>query len=132
MQTGQGSLFDAIVFGELEPRCWLAGSDNHNRTRSFRAPAESNPPSQPIHLVITYSGDGTITAYRNGVQYGESYVGGDLLQYPAGESQITLGLRHLPALDNRYLRGRLAHAALYDVYSQRSPSKRWQPCISTR
>ena len=38
IQTPDGGVFDAIVFGERDPRQWMAGSDNYVRTQSFRAP----------------------------------------------------------------------------------------------
>ena len=35
VQTPDGGVFDAIVFGERDPRQWMAGSDNYVRTQSF-------------------------------------------------------------------------------------------------
>jgi pilus assembly protein CpaE len=58
VQTPDGAVFDAIVFAEQQPGCWLAGSDNFSRTQSFNGPAEAEP--QLVHLAVTYAEDGTI------------------------------------------------------------------------
>src|SRR5262249_38333295 len=40
VQTLDGNLFDAIVFGEQEPGRWMAGSNFFRRTRSLAGPVE--------------------------------------------------------------------------------------------
>ena len=39
VQSLDGSIFDAIVFGEREPACWMAGSDNFCPHAKFRRTA---------------------------------------------------------------------------------------------
>ena len=60
VQTPDGGVFDAIVFGEQDPATWLAGSNFFQRTKSFQATAQTN--LDPVHIAITYAADGTITA----------------------------------------------------------------------
>ena len=43
VQSLDGGVFDSIVFGERDPRQWMAGSENYVRTQSFNAPEEGEP-----------------------------------------------------------------------------------------
>ena len=91
LQTLDGRVFDAIVFGEQEPRRWMAGSDGFQRTQSFAGPAEEQATETPVCIAIVYRQDGTITAYRNGVPYGEAYQTG-VARFSAGKAQLVFGL----------------------------------------
>ena len=66
-----------------------------------------------VHLTVTYGGDGTITAYRNGEPYGKSYSTGSHL-YKRDDCIVSFGVRHLPANPQRLLVGRIDEASLYD------------------
>ncbi|KAA5541749.1 DUF1553 domain-containing protein [Roseiconus nitratireducens] len=114
VQTLDGVTFDAIVFGERDPRQWLAGSDRFARTQSFSGDEESQAADEPVHLVIAYHADGAIIGYRNGTRYGQPYQSDGPFPFQAGQTVISLGLRHLPAQGNRLLRGRILRAAVYD------------------
>jgi hypothetical protein len=114
LQSLDGVTFDAIVFGEQEPRHWLAGSNNFARTKTFSAPEENDARQRFVHLAITYAKDGTITAYRDGQPYGTAYKSSGIARFEEGQSQLLFGLRHAPAGGNRLLRGTIQRAALYD------------------
>jgi len=114
LQSLDGSAFDAIVFGEKDPGQWMAGSDNFKRTKSFEAPRETEAKSDTVHLAIVYSGDGTITAYRNGEAYGKGYKSDGPIPFKADQAQVVLGVRHTPPGGNKMLAGRIEQAALYD------------------
>jgi hypothetical protein len=109
-----GSLFDAIVFGEREPGIWMAGSDNFRRYRSVSANAEREAATRIVHVAITYSGDGMIRVFREGRPNGTAYKSTGPLAFPAGETQVLFGVRHLPAGGNRMLAGTIIRARLYD------------------
>jgi cytochrome c551/c552 len=109
-----GVLFDAIVFGEREPRRWMPGSNNFLRSGSFGGSDEVEAGDRAVHLVIVYAEDGTITAYREGVAYGRAVREAPLQPFVAGETEILFGLRHRPAGGNRFLQGRIERATLYD------------------
>src|SRR5690606_14840086 len=96
LQTLDGNTVDAIVFGEQQPRRWMAGSNNFARTQSFEGPEESDADSRVTHIAITWHADGTITGYRNGLPYGKPYQSGSPPTFRAGEAQIVFGLRHSP------------------------------------
>lgn len=114
LQTLDGNLFDAIVFGEREPGRWLPGSDGFQRTRDLEAPAETQANSEPVHLAIVYSDDGTISVYRNGEAYGKPYKSSGPATFKAGQAQLVFGLRHGAPGGNKMLAGHIVRAALYD------------------
>lgn len=114
VQSLDGSVFDAIVFAERERACWMAGSDGFARTRSFGGPPETEGDRELIHVAIVYAADGAITAYRNGIPYGEPYVAAPPVRFQAGEAQVVFGLRHGTAGGNRMLAGSIDRAQLYD------------------
>jgi mono/diheme cytochrome c family protein len=117
VQTNDGSVFDAIVFGEREPKKWLAGSSGFQRSRDLEAVQETAGAQELVHVAIVYAADDSVTVYRNGVAYGAAYVPkGDnatLRSYPARESRVLFGLRHTGA-GNGYFHGEIEEARLYD------------------
>ncbi len=114
VQQSSGNVFDAIVFGEREPRRWMAGSNGFVRTQSFSGTEESAAASVLVHVAIVYRNDGTIIGYRNGQVYGKPYQSDGLATFKAGESQVLFGLRHNPPGGNRFFTGTIDRARLYD------------------
>jgi hypothetical protein len=117
LEANEGRLFDAIVFGEREPKKWIAGSELFNRTRDLDAPAEAAKRGELVHVAVVYGSDNRVAVYRNGVPYGEAYgpagPNATLRAYPADESRVLIGLRHTGAA-NGFLSGEVAEARLYD------------------
>lgn len=114
VQMLDGQTFDAIVYGEREPRRWIAGSNGFGRTQDVDGPDETEADKQLVHMAVVYSSDGTITVYRNGRQYGQSYQATGPQPFEAGASQVVFGLRHAPVGGNRMLAGSIDRAQLYD------------------
>jgi hypothetical protein len=114
VQTPDGVTFDAIVIGEKNPRQWLAGSNNFARSQSFDAPLEDEAASRPVHLAIAYHQDGRIVGYRDGQPYGHAYQSRGPAEFAAANAVVSFGVRHLPAVGNRLLAGRILQAQLYD------------------
>ncbi len=114
VQTLDGAVFDAIVFGERDPGQWMAGSDSFRRSQSFAAPPETEAAQRLVHVALVYEEDGTITGYREGQPYGQSYRSSGPVVFAAGKSQVVFGLRHAPPGGNRLLHGAIAAAQLYD------------------
>lgn len=117
IESGGGRVFDAIVYGEREPKKWLAGSDFFHRTRDLMAVAEPGQPGELVHMANVYSSDNHITVYRNGAPYGTAYVptsaSANLQTYAANDGRILIGLRHTGA-GNGFLAGEIDEARLYD------------------
>jgi hypothetical protein len=114
VQTLDGAVFDAIVFGEREPGRWMAGSDGFQRTQSFEGPEEAKADRELVHVAIVYQSDGTIVGYRDGQPYGKSYKSRGVTAFTAGKAQVVFGLRHAPAGGNKMLAGVVQRARVYD------------------
>lgn len=114
VQTPDGNLFDSIVFGEQQVGHWLPGSNGFSRTQPLAGNLETEAASEVVHFAIVYQSDGVIQGYRNGQPYGSPYQSSGVLKLAANEAVVTLGLRHLPGSGNRFLRGRVYEARLYD------------------
>ncbi len=114
VQSLDGGVFDALVFGEKEPRRWMAGSDFFRRTQSFaHSPEESEAQDRFVHLAIVYQADGLIRAYRDGQPHGQPYQAEKLATFEKGKSQVIFGLRHSPPGGNKLLAGKIDRARLY-------------------
>ena len=88
LQTLDGGVFDAIVFGEQEPGRWMAGSDVFRRTTAVRRRRpRRRRPTRRVHVAIIYHADGTITGYRDGQPYGKPYRAGGPVELQAGAGQ---------------------------------------------
>ncbi len=114
VQTLDGAEFDAIVFAERDRQQWMAGSNGFARTRDFGGSPETEAAQHAIHFCITYAGDGTITAYREGQSYGKAYRAPEVSALEAGKWQVLFGLRHSPPTPGKCLSGAIERARLYD------------------
>jgi hypothetical protein len=114
LQTLDGSLFDALAYGEREAGHWLAGSNFFQRTKDFQGTAEKEADRQFVHMALVYHGDGRIAAYRNGQPYGREYQAGAALSFDPEKSQLVFGLRHGPPGGNKMLKGAIERARFYD------------------
>jgi mono/diheme cytochrome c family protein len=114
IETRNGVIFDAIVFGERESKRWMPGSNGFVRTDSFQGPEENEATKVPVHFAIVYTKDGNITGFRNGLKYGQTIRKSGMQNYKAGDTEIVFGLRHKPAGSNKHLTARILQAAFYD------------------
>ena len=106
--------FDAIVFGERQPRKWIAGSGGFARTRDLEAAEETATTGEPVHVAAVYRADNSITLYRNGERYAAPYVpSASLRTFEKGTATILIGLRHHGA-GNGFFDGEILQAALHD------------------
>ncbi|MBK8975749.1 MAG: GH32 C-terminal domain-containing protein [Planctomycetes bacterium] len=105
--------FDGIVFGELAPACWMAGSDFYRRTLRDQGAcaAESVCGGALVQVAIRYAAR-EVAVFRDGAPYARHEI--DLPQaFPAG-AVVVLGLRHLDAADHACFAGAIADARIYD------------------
>jgi mono/diheme cytochrome c family protein len=121
VQSLDGSKFDAIVYGERQPRRWIAGSNHFRRTQDVGGPEE--PKSERfVQMVVAYHNDGTVAVYRDGRPYGKPYkTVGPPAVYSPGDAQVLFGLRHGPTGKNttppetsKLFHGAIDKARLYD------------------
>lgn len=114
LEDTTGHFFDAIVFGERQPRRWTAGSEGFRRTADIDAPPEHELPGTLVHMAIAYRADQTIALYRNGRPLGKPYkTSAPLREFDAGDARILLGRRHSTG-GRAWLTGEIARAAVYD------------------
>jgi len=114
VQTPDGVVFDAVVFGEQEPTKWMAGSNGFTRTKSFGGPAEAEADKRPVHVALAIAADGTVAGFRDGRPYGKPYASSGPVAFEAGKTEVLFGLRHGPAGGNKLLTGVVVAARLYD------------------
>ncbi|HXG47482.1 MAG TPA: LamG-like jellyroll fold domain-containing protein [Methylomirabilota bacterium] len=113
LEDGQ-SHFDGVVFGELAPARWMAGSEFWRR--SLRA-QETVPPETAdartfVQIAVVHRGR-EISVYRNGALLSR-HEGGEPRAY-GRESIVVMGLRHLDATDGACFAGAIDDARLYGL-----------------
>ena len=89
-----GAIFDGIVYGEVNPETWMAGSNGFVRTQNpqeFGEPETVEDPGE-VMISIVYDTDNSITLYRDGEEYG-SYTKGTLQPYDEN-AVVQIGPRH--------------------------------------
>jgi hypothetical protein len=65
-------------------------------------------------MAIVYQADGTIAAYRDGQAYGMAYLSKGLFAFEPLRSHVIFGLRHAPPGGNKFFKGRIYQAQLWD------------------
>ena len=119
-QNGQGTVFDAIVYGEQTPRQWMNGSDNWNRTpypAGNGGALEPAASTKEIMMAIVYdsAAGNRIKLYRNGALYAQ-HNQGTLATYDAMAVAV-IGPRVTWADGQAwgYLNGKVNDARIYDT-----------------
>ncbi|MBK8096287.1 MAG: DUF1553 domain-containing protein [Planctomycetes bacterium] len=115
VQTRDGEIFDAIVFGEQQPARWMAGSNGFARTASFDGPAETDAHHRPVHLAITWSPEGMVACFRDGEPYGRPYRTSAPPRFGKDTAVVLLGARHGDA-DRTFPADRLLHGTLFGAW----------------
>lgn len=107
------SHFDGVVFGEIAPSKWMAGSDHYRRSQRDQDtyPPESAGPDTFVQIAIVYCED-RITIYRDGQVYAAYEVG--QRQEFGPDSVAMFGKRHVDTSDTACFRGRIDDARIYD------------------
>ncbi len=114
IENENDGVFDAIVFGERQPKKWMAGSSGFERTRDLDAPEETASAGTLIHMAVVYRADNSIAVFRNGEPYGKPYTPRSPLQtFKAGQAHVVLGRRHKGG-GRPWLTGEIKTATLFD------------------
>jgi beta-fructofuranosidase len=105
--------FDALVFGEIEPARWMAGSDFFRRTSQDQAswPAEKENSHQLVQVAVTYRGR-EISLYRDARPYAHYKMETEPVRF-SERSIILLGLRHWEILGSPTFLGEIEDARIY-------------------
>jgi len=104
--------FDAIVFAELTPQVWMAGSNGFSRTckEQLHWPKETVSSDDFVQMAIVYRGQ-DIFIYRNGESYASYTTTGESYSY-GRNTAILMGQRHL-AEGVECFYGRVRDARIY-------------------
>ena len=113
LETGDGSVFDSIVYAERERRRWMSGSESHRRTENIVRSDETAKPDELVHVAITYAENGNTTIYRNGEKTANPYRKAQSPKFSRGNARVLLGKRHTGG-GRAYLKGEIEQASLYD------------------
>ena len=89
----RGAASDGIQFAGGSNKQWRNLSTANFRTADAKGPKESAATGERIHLAFTYSADGAIRQFRNGLPYGEPFrpdvgISGQLQTYAAGDAVL--------------------------------------------
>ncbi len=108
------SRFDGIVFGEVSPGKWMAGSDMYARTQKMQDdyPVETADAKTFVQIAIVYQGN-QVTTYRNGVKYSQHTMAHPPLEFGI-QSQIVIGKRHSSQMGKEHFAGAIDDARIYD------------------
>ncbi len=106
--------FDAVVFGEIAPRRWMAGSDSHHRSylQQDAWVEETVGADGFVQIAIAYSGR-DVSIYRNGALYAR-YTMENEPQPFSDRAHVLFGKRHLDVDSGQSFVGRIADARIYD------------------
>ena len=106
--------FDGIVFGEISPAKWMAGSDNHRRSVRDQSafPEETADAGTFVCVAIVYSGK-TVSLFRNGRPYSQQTIADAPVPLEAVE-RITIGRRHRAQGDAAHFAGAIDEVRIYD------------------
>ncbi len=109
----QDGRFDAIVFGEVRPGVWMAGSNYFQRTQQDQGQyaVETAGPDESVMVAIVYEGD-AVRLHRGGKPYA-NYTTDHAMAF-GDDAVVVMGLRHLESGDRAGLAGRIEEARLYD------------------
>ena len=110
IDTPDRRFFDSIVYGEINARSWMAGSEGFHRSQDPGGPEEIAP-NKLIHIAIVYAPDNSITLYRNGERYGKPYRKGTLYPFLKNKAKFLFGQRVTGT--NPPLRGEVEEARVY-------------------
>jgi hypothetical protein len=76
LETPDGGRFDAITFGERQPRRWAAGSEGFARTKAPEASDETAGAGETVHVAITHAAELDAALFRNGVARADTVAAG--------------------------------------------------------
>jgi hypothetical protein len=115
VQSGSGSVFDAIVYGERVHKQWMNGSDYWNRTPvNNGGAAETLAEPDAIMMAIVYASNNGIKIYRNGTSYA-TITQGSLVSFGT-DAVALIGPRHgASGTFNGYFNGYIDEARIYNT-----------------
>jgi sucrose-6-phosphate hydrolase SacC (GH32 family) len=108
-----GKAFDALVFGEIAPGRWMAGSEYFRRSSREQDawPQESADPRDLVQIAVSYRGK-EVAIYRDARPYAQYTMPSEPAAFD-DRSIVLLGLRHIEILGGPTFRGEVEDARIY-------------------
>jgi len=109
-----GGRFDALVFGEIAPGKWMAGSEMFNRTQQQQLDyvRESATPGAWVQVALVYERK-RVTLYRDGEVYARYKFDPSPHEF-SQRSVVLMGKRHKSQGDAGFFAGAIDDARIYD------------------
>ncbi len=106
--------FDGVIFGELVPAKWMAGSNFFSRTQKDQSgfPVETADAQTFVQMAIVCQGK-QIREYRNGQLYSQHQMDNEPQLY-GPSSLVLIGKRHRMQGDKAHFAGAIDDARIYD------------------
>ncbi len=117
---GRQGRFDGIIFGELAPGRWMAGSTGFSRTQRDQTewPVETAQAGNFVQVAIVYRGQ-EVEIYRNGEAYASYTMPSPPQAFPEN-SVVMFGKRHLDGgTPEECFRGTIKDARIYNSALER-------------
>ena len=107
------SVFDALVYAEIRPRVWMAGSDYFHRTLrdQSREPEDGETGVLHRHAIVTRGRE--VELWRDDTLVSRHAIPGEAHAFPAGGA-VLFGVHHLDMLAAPRFRGEIEDARIYD------------------
>ncbi len=134
LASQDGSLFDGMVFSELEANRWMAGSNNYRRTENFNPGFEETTTGEFVQLAISYQNindEVLVVGYRGETEIGR-YLTSNPSRFANGDAEVNFGLRHRREGNPvGALQGAIVEASVYDfVLGEKSIAKLASRCAA--
>ena len=112
VQNG-AAVFDGLIYAELKPKAWMAGSDFFRRTQHDQSkyPQETEA-GKLVQLAIVSKGK-EVELYRDGVLVSRYPIPGEPISIST-KSEVLFGVHHLEMLGSMKFRGEVEDARIYD------------------
>ncbi|HMF15823.1 MAG TPA: LamG-like jellyroll fold domain-containing protein, partial [Gemmataceae bacterium] len=108
--------WDGIFYATKKPRNWYPGSSYNHRSSVLEGPAEEAAPGELVQIVAVYRADNSITLYRNGKVYGETFrptgQSSELQIYKKEDAFLVMGSN---GGSLQFFKGDIAEVRVYDT-----------------
>jgi len=107
------SIFDGLVYAEIRPRTWMAGSDYFHRTERDQSVYQEDPETGVLHRFAIVTRGREVELWRDDTLVSRYTIPGQLQTFPA-DGPVLFGVHHLDLLGAPKFRGEIEDARIYD------------------
>jgi hypothetical protein len=107
------SIIDGLVYAEIRPRTWMAGSDYFHRTERDQSVYQEDPETGVLHRFAIVTRGREVELWRDDTLVSRYTIPGQLQTFPA-DGPVLFGVHHLDLLGAPKFRGEIEDARIYD------------------